>query len=57
MRNKELYLTDFVKALLEVFWIHNKTVLVWSIFIPYLIYLTSTVYYVADVVCVDVEDR
>ena len=57
VRNKELYLTNFVKALLDVFWVENKNVLIWSIFIPYLIYLTSTVYFVANVVCVDIEDR
>ena len=46
-------MTDFVKTLLEVFWEKNKWQIFWRIFIPYVVYLALTMFYMINVVCID----
>lgn len=46
-------MTDFVKALLEVYWGDLKMSIFWKIFIPYIIYLSLTIWYIMKVICVE----
>ena len=48
---QDIYMTDFVKALLEVFWNQNKMKIFWRVFVPYIMYLAFTLYYTINVVC------
>lgn len=44
--NKELYMTDFVKALLEVYWDSHKRSIALKVFLPYTIYLSTTLVFI-----------
>lgn len=52
-KRSDLMMTDFVKTLLEVFWEKNKWQIFWRIFIPYVVYLALTMFYMINVVCID----
>ena len=52
-KRPDLMMTDFVKTLLEVFWEKNKWQIFWRIFIPYVVYLALTMFYMINVVCID----
>ena len=50
-------MTNFVKNLLDVFWNDHKGDIIRLLFVPYLIYLSSTLYYMINVICVSEEAR
>ena len=52
----ELFNTEFMSSLLEVFWVENKYKIIKRLFLPYIIYLTFTVLYLIYVVCDPWED-
>ena len=53
----DIYMTNFVKTLLDVFWTEHKLAIIMQIFVPYVIYLASTLYYMINVICVSEEAR
>ena len=50
-------MTDFVKALLDVYWDEHKMQIFWRIFCFYLLYLGVTLYYMVNVICADENHR
>ena len=56
-KNNDIYMTYFVKTLLDVFWTEHKLAIIMQIFVPYVIYLASTLYYMINVICVSEEAR
>ena len=53
INDKELYMTDFTKTLLDIFWDQHKSYIFKLVFIPYVLYLLCTIYYMIKVVCAD----
>ena len=53
VRDKNVFMTDLTKVLLDIFWSENKWRIFWTIFMPYVAYLVLTIYYMVGVVCVD----
>jgi len=53
LKRSELFMTDLVKTLVDTFWIEYKWKIFWRIFMPYVVYLCLTLYYMINVVCVD----
>mmetsp|Transcript_20852 Transcript_20852/g.28106 ORF Transcript_20852/g.28106 Transcript_20852/m.28106 type:complete len:89 (-) Transcript_20852:1280-1546(-) len=53
----DLYMTDFVKTILDVYWIENKWKIFWRIFIPYVFYLGMTMFYLTSYACVSDKDE
>ena len=49
--SKNIIGTEFSRIMLDSFWEKYKTRIFWKIFIPYIIYLSLTVYYFVNVVC------
>ena len=47
----DLYLTDFVKIMISVYWSENKWLIFWRIFIPYCLYLALSLFYWINVIC------
>ena len=56
-KNNDIYMTNFVKTILDVFWTEHKMAIIKQIFVPYLIYLASSLYYMIHVICVSEEAR
>ena len=50
-------MTNFVKTILDVFWTEHKMAIIKQIFVPYVIYLASSLYYMIHVICVSEEAR
>ena len=51
----DLYMTDFVKIMLDVYWTDNKKHIFWKIFVPYCIYLILALFYWIQVICKEHE--
>ena len=43
INDKELYMTDFTKTLLDIFWDQHKSYIFKLVFIPYVLYLLCTI--------------
>lgn len=56
INDKELYMTDFTKTLLDIFWSQHKNYIFYRVFIPYVFYLVFTIYYMIKVVCADATE-
>ena len=56
VRDKNVFMTDLTKVLLDIFWNENKWRIFWKIFLPYVLYLFFTIYYMVHVVCVEIND-
>lgn len=57
VNDNKLLMTDFVKAMLDVFWDEQKMKIMWRIFFFYFLYLVFTLLYMINVVCGTEEDR
>lgn len=53
----DLYMTHFVKIMTQVYWSYNKWLIFWSIFVPYVLYLVISIFYLMNVICQDVENE
>lgn len=53
----DLYTTHFVKIMTQVYWSYNKWLIFWSIFVPYVLYLVISIFYLMNVICQDVENE
>ena len=53
----DLYMTNFVKIMTQVYWSYNKWLIFWSIFVPYVLYLVISIFYLMNVICQDVENE
>ena len=49
-KSNDIYATDFIKTLLDVFWNENENKILWKIFLPYIMYLTITLFYMIHIV-------
>ena len=47
--------TEFVKAILEVFWKKNQNYIVLKIFLPYIVYVCLTFVYLVDILNNDAQ--
>lgn len=48
---KTIIMTDFSRVMLDSFWQNFKDKIFWAIFVPYMMYLFLTIYYMTEVVC------
>ena len=48
---KTIIMTDFSRVMLDSFWQNFKDSILWTIFMPYIMYLFLTIYYMTEVVC------
>lgn len=51
INRSELFVSDLIKVLVDVYWVENKWNIFWRIFIPYILHLTITLYFLINVVC------
>ena len=49
-KSNDIYATEFVKTLLDVFWNENENKILWKIFVPYILYLAITLCYMVHIV-------
>ena len=53
LKTKTIIMTDFSRVMLDSFWSNYKDRIFWRIFVPYMIYLFLTIYYMTEVVCAE----
>ena len=54
--NKTIIMTDFSRVMLDSFWSVYKDKIFRFIFVPYIMYLLLTIYYMTEVVCAEIGD-
>ena len=53
LANKTIIMTEFSRVMLDSFWSNFKDKILWRIFVPYILYLFLTIYYMIEVVCAE----
>ena len=53
LKNKTIIMTDFSRVMLDSFWSNFKDKIFRWIFMPYMLYLFLTIYYMTEVVCAE----
>ena len=47
----DLFMTDFVQVMTNVFWPQNKWLIFWRVFVPYVAYLSFSLFYWVNIIC------